>query len=90
MAHGFASWSAAWGPLMVEKGRRHTPDHGQSLFAPSPSPSRPPLPDNNALTLEPVIRWLLCPLSLHLLHHPSFYSITNTQNGFTFIHPRYG
>jgi hypothetical protein len=68
-----------------------TPDHGQSLCASSPSPSRPLLPDNNALTLESVIRWLLYPLSLHLLHHLLLlYSITNTQNGFTFIHPRYG
>jgi hypothetical protein len=31
MAHGFTSWSAAWGPLMVEKGRRHSRPRSKSI-----------------------------------------------------------
>jgi hypothetical protein len=51
-------------------------DHGQSLFAPSSSPSRPLLPDNNALTLRSSYKMSSLPAlspsspsSLLLLYH---------------------
>jgi hypothetical protein len=92
MAHVFASWSAAWGPLMVEKGRRNSRNsRPRSKFVYTfPKPVVSSLTTHsNALTFESVIRCLPCPPSPLVLHHPSFYSITTIQNGF-FFYPRYG